>query len=397
MSWLSIIWLLLFATTGTAQMTPSTSTEWVTQTVTAMPSPSSTPGSTLPMSATYTINVGAAGHRFTPETTFASIGDILEYRFYPAEHWVIRGHIDHPCIPFEYIGINRRGFSSGPQPVEAITDDAPRFRVRVNDTEPIYFYCGAPGSCVDHHMIGVVNPVSGMGIEEYRHNTEQVDFQLRPGEPWPTEGEENGPGSAPSSEDEPGEQDRSYELTPGVIAGITIGGAAVLILAVAVFFWVRQRRGTRSPRSFKGAAAGILGLSSTPTQGQEPMSSASTNAPWNPQFQATPTNTMPLFSSRSPPTSPLNTSPCAVHPGAGCQGPCPPSGPTTVTSPYYNHHIISQYNTTHQAYETPKPETQAVAELPTTPDSRNVSPPDRQSGGERPFSWSKEDVTFRRP
>ena len=37
----------------------------------------------------------------------------------------------------------------------------PKFRVEINDTEPIFFYCGAEGSCMEKHMIGAINPVSG--------------------------------------------------------------------------------------------------------------------------------------------------------------------------------------------------------------------------------------------
>uniref|UniRef100_A0A0D2Y1T7 Uncharacterized protein n=1 Tax=Fusarium oxysporum (strain Fo5176) TaxID=660025 RepID=A0A0D2Y1T7_FUSOF len=50
---------------------------------------------------THTINVGAAGHKFTPNDIKADVGDILEYRFYPDAHWVIRGDFDNPCIPYD--------------------------------------------------------------------------------------------------------------------------------------------------------------------------------------------------------------------------------------------------------------------------------------------------------
>jgi hypothetical protein len=35
----------------------------------------------------------------------------------------------------------------------------PIFQVTVNDTSPIFFYCSAPGACIDDGMIGVINPV----------------------------------------------------------------------------------------------------------------------------------------------------------------------------------------------------------------------------------------------
>lgn len=89
---------------------------------------------------------------------------------------MIRSEFGFPCTPYEYIDIGRQGFYSGPEPVKAITNDVsavilslityltskqmPKFRVRVNDTDPIFFYCGAPGSCYKEKMIGVINEVS---------------------------------------------------------------------------------------------------------------------------------------------------------------------------------------------------------------------------------------------
>lgn len=64
-----------------------------------------------------------AGHKFTPNDIKADVGDILEYRFYPDAHWVIRGDFRYPCIPYEYVDTDRTGFSSGLQPVKAITND----------------------------------------------------------------------------------------------------------------------------------------------------------------------------------------------------------------------------------------------------------------------------------
>jgi hypothetical protein len=74
--------------------------------------------------STSTNPIQQAGHKFTPNNIKADIGDILEYRFYPDAHWVIRGDFDNPCIPYEYVDTDRTGFSSGPQPVKAITNDA---------------------------------------------------------------------------------------------------------------------------------------------------------------------------------------------------------------------------------------------------------------------------------
>ncbi|KAJ0130934.1 Uncharacterized protein HZ326_25977 [Fusarium oxysporum f. sp. albedinis] len=140
-----------------------------TSTQSEVPKPSKTPSTTLEELATntatttgvttHTIKVWGAGHKFSPNDLKADVGDILEYWFYSDMQWVIRGDFDNPCVPYEYVETNRTGFSSGPQSVKAITNDVPRFRVRVNNTEPIFYYSGTPGSCTRYHMMGVVNPV----------------------------------------------------------------------------------------------------------------------------------------------------------------------------------------------------------------------------------------------
>ncbi|KAH7002901.1 hypothetical protein EDB82DRAFT_425232 [Fusarium venenatum] len=218
-----------------------------------MPSSTTTTGH-----ATHTINVGAAGHKFTPEDIKADVGDIIEYRFYPDAHWVIRGDYDNPCIPYEYVDTDRSGFSSGPEPVKAITDDAPRYRVRVNNTEPIFFYCGAPGSCVRYHMMGVVNPSKNKTLKGWLKNAADVDYQLTPGEPWPKEeGFKTSTTSAvpePTTSTAPNESSSSSPVSGGTtgsdnglrgsaIAGIVVGSVAVLGIIIGGIYLCGRRCG----------------------------------------------------------------------------------------------------------------------------------------------------------
>ena len=35
----------------------------------------------------------------------------------------------------------------------------PTWNLTINDTEPIFLYCAAPGSCINYQMVGVINPV----------------------------------------------------------------------------------------------------------------------------------------------------------------------------------------------------------------------------------------------
>jgi hypothetical protein len=106
------------------------------------------------------------------------ICDDLEFEFFPWNHSVARAEYGYPCIPYELTG-NKTGFASGFQPLGAILDNVqqclngmlglllilenqpPTWNLTINDTDPIFFYCSAPRSCVENAMVGVINPVSG--------------------------------------------------------------------------------------------------------------------------------------------------------------------------------------------------------------------------------------------
>lgn len=47
----------------------------------------------------------------------------IEFRFYPANHSVVRAEYQSPCIPYEMTGPNKVGFYAGYHPISQITDD----------------------------------------------------------------------------------------------------------------------------------------------------------------------------------------------------------------------------------------------------------------------------------
>lgn len=72
----------------------------------------------------HTINVGKGDHKFQPEAIeHAEVGDIIEFRFYPQNHSVVRAEFEHPCVPFETINRGSKGLFSGFFPVADIRDD----------------------------------------------------------------------------------------------------------------------------------------------------------------------------------------------------------------------------------------------------------------------------------
>ncbi|KAF2791343.1 hypothetical protein K505DRAFT_225615, partial [Melanomma pulvis-pyrius CBS 109.77] len=108
---------------------------------------------------THTITVGNGDHKFRPDVTLADIGDVIEFQFFPPNHSVVRAEYLHPCIPYEMTGRGKVGFFSGFHPL--MTDwlnQPPKWSVTINDTDPIFFYCSASGSCINYQMVGVINP-----------------------------------------------------------------------------------------------------------------------------------------------------------------------------------------------------------------------------------------------
>ncbi|KFY09873.1 hypothetical protein V491_07933 [Pseudogymnoascus sp. VKM F-3775] len=210
-------------------------------------------GSIAPI-ATHTVAVGAAGLMYTPNTILANVKDVVEFRFYPQNHSVARAEYKHPCIPYEYNGVNKVGFWSGFQPVNVVLQDVrlpksmvlvrtnslqpPQFSIVVNDTEPIFFYCSSPGACIQEEMVGVINPNSTQTLDVQLAYAENSTLMFSPGEGYPSE--TTAPATSPSSSSAP-----SHSLSSGAIAGIVIGGIALILLIVILCLkWRRKKKGT---------------------------------------------------------------------------------------------------------------------------------------------------------
>ncbi|KAH8172023.1 extracellular serine-rich protein [Sarocladium implicatum] len=369
------------------------------------------PSSTSPAIATHTIAVGASGHKFTPPETTAKIGDILEFRFYPVEHWVIRGDFDYPCVPYEYVGTDRRGFSSGEQSVQAITDDVrPRYRVRVNDTDPIWFYCGAPGSCVRFQMMGVVNAPSNASIEDWQQAGKDVDYQLRPGDPWPSEADfptdtpsaTSGPSQIPEDQ---GEDDKSSQgLSGGATAGIVIGSLAGILLIALAGFCCLRRRGFSIIRHKEGTESASRVNSVPPGSMMEPRLASGVFDGWSQQkspYYHHHHSSQGVYHFSIPTTPPFSASEYGTYPPQSVS-PQPTAGNETVssamsssprqngtTSPYHDHmraFLQAQPSNPH------KPETASPVELPASHDPGNSPLPTYK---EQRFSWAGAEEEYR--
>ncbi|OHE96936.1 extracellular serine-rich protein [Colletotrichum orchidophilum] len=194
---------------------------------------------------THTVAVGASGFSFSPAKTEANVGDTIEWIFYPDAHSVIRAEFGFPCTPYEYIDIGREGFYSGNQSVKAITNDMPRYRVLVNDTLPIFYYCGAPGSCYKEKMIGVINENSTQTLDKQLEAALPLTTQILPGEPFPTESDapKATNGGSSSSDNSAVINNYHHSVTGGQIAGIIIGSLAFLLLGGLLVYLCGRRGG----------------------------------------------------------------------------------------------------------------------------------------------------------
>jgi len=75
-------------------------------------------------SQVHTIKAGFEGNFvFDPDTTTASVGDLVVFQFFPTNHSVVRGEYAqsescgdagcNPCVPYELIHPGQQGFNSG--------------------------------------------------------------------------------------------------------------------------------------------------------------------------------------------------------------------------------------------------------------------------------------------
>ena len=152
-SLLALPFTLLF-TRSLAQYA-STTTPSVTET-----SSTSVPTSTADPT-TYDIDVGAdGGLLFSPENLTASVGDTINFHFYPRNHSVVQSSFDAPCVPLSSASSgNSEVIYSGFFPVSE-DESEQMFSMVVNTTDPIWLYCSQGTHC-QGGMDMVINPPSG--------------------------------------------------------------------------------------------------------------------------------------------------------------------------------------------------------------------------------------------
>ncbi|KAG9191971.1 hypothetical protein G6011_10705 [Alternaria panax] len=135
-------------------------------------------------------------------------------------------------------GQGKTGFFSGFKPVDSVLTSPPTYSIEIENTDPIFFYCSAVGSCINYGMVGVINPNITTSVDRQHQLALDSSYMLNPGELFPPE--------APQSSNLPGlshgiNNDKKG-ISTGAIVGISIAGSfVVLIAALLFFFWGRTK------------------------------------------------------------------------------------------------------------------------------------------------------------
>lgn len=142
-------------------------------------------------------------------------------------------------------------------------------------------------------MIGVINPNETQSYEAQLEYAEKATFQMAPGDPFPSETSSSS-GSSSTSSSGADSSSHHHGLSAGAIAGIAIGGAAVLVLAAAVVYLCGRRGGLDK-------AYNRQGRTNNHQQQQEPMVEAQYVAgPKSPGQETFSTTAYTATSSRDP-------------------------------------------------------------------------------------------------
>ncbi|KAJ8521926.1 hypothetical protein ONZ45_g1428 [Pleurotus djamor] len=129
--------------TATATVTHGASV-WTTTYTSYDGTPPPTPA---PQPAQHVITVGADGQlAFSPSNIQAAVGDTVTFEFRPKNHTVTQSSFSNPCRPLGDT-TSQQGFRSGFQPVAADASTFPTFQITINDTAPIWGYCGQTNHC----------------------------------------------------------------------------------------------------------------------------------------------------------------------------------------------------------------------------------------------------------
>ncbi|KAK0774882.1 hypothetical protein LTR91_023071 [Friedmanniomyces endolithicus] len=214
----------------------------------------------------HTVTVGKVPNAYDPPSVLAVPGDIISFEFWASNHSVIRSAYGERSIEWaNYSGRSGVRCSRPKLPDMRLTLYEPQtWNLTVNTTSPVWWYCGAPGSCIGHAMVGVINPDSNTSLNTQIELSGQANYMLEPGQAVPQDALQSMSslaatattatvtvsvtGSAatatpttsstvtptPTVSATPSAPASPSSISPGAIAGIVVGGVVVLVAFAAL-------------------------------------------------------------------------------------------------------------------------------------------------------------------
>ncbi|RMD41027.1 hypothetical protein DV735_g4095, partial [Chaetothyriales sp. CBS 134920] len=101
--------------------------------------------------------------KYFPNSVQAPVGSIVQFQFHPKNHTITESTFAAPCQPIaqtnaSLITETRPGIKSGFLPVTLADTELPVYNVLINDTKPIWLYCGQT-----NHSAPLLRPMEGGG------------------------------------------------------------------------------------------------------------------------------------------------------------------------------------------------------------------------------------------
>lgn len=100
---------------------------------------------------------------YSPDQITAAPGSMVQFQFHIKNHTVTQSTFNQPCEPISKVMPNVTGIKSGFMPVAVGATQLPVFTIVINDTKPIWIYCGQtnPVSHCQKGMVMAINVAPG--------------------------------------------------------------------------------------------------------------------------------------------------------------------------------------------------------------------------------------------
>ena len=87
--------------------------------------------------------------KYYPDNIQAAPGSVVQFQFHPKNHTITESSFAEPCKPMaaNLTSPTRPGLKSGFVPVMGTESTTPVYNVLINDTKPIWLYCGQGPHC----------------------------------------------------------------------------------------------------------------------------------------------------------------------------------------------------------------------------------------------------------